>query len=236
MSVDFRTQIVHQTRHESLCDYAEEPFQMAMPKRKTTILFLASNPMTTDRLRLDAESRNIRERIQRSDYRDSIQFETRWAVRVSDILQAINETNPTIIHFSGHGCDTGELVFEYPDGSKRFVSPEAISQAISTASDTVKLVVFNACYSSVQAKAIVKYINYSIGMSTSIGDDAAGLFAAQFYSSVGFGRSLDVAFKQAIVALVLEDIREDQTPELYCKEGLLASDIVFVENSKKHME
>ena len=59
-----------------------------------TVLFLASNPTDTQSLRLDAECRAIQEMIRKSDYRDTIRFETRWAVRTSDLLQAINEVNP----------------------------------------------------------------------------------------------------------------------------------------------
>lgn len=54
--------------------------------------------------------------IRKSEYRDTIKFESRWAVRTSDLLQAINEVNPDIIHFSGHGDDDGTLAFENPDG------------------------------------------------------------------------------------------------------------------------
>ena len=46
------------------------------------------------------EARSIQQKIRMADYRDSIRFESRWATRSGDILQAINETNPTIVHFS----------------------------------------------------------------------------------------------------------------------------------------
>lgn len=46
----------------------------------------------------------------------------------------------------------------------------------------------------------------SIGMNTSIGDDAARVFAAQFYSSIGFGLSIQKAFDQAKAALMLEEL------------------------------
>ena len=75
----------------------------AIPE-KITVLFLAANPKDTPQLSLDEEARSIQEKIRLSEYRDSVHFESRWATRASDILQAINETNPTIVHFSGHGA------------------------------------------------------------------------------------------------------------------------------------
>lgn len=193
-----------------------------------TVLFLAANPIDTPALRLDEEARSIQEKIRLSEYRDSIRFESRWATRASDILQAINETNPTIVHFSGHGADTGELALLNPDGSTKLVTKEAISMAMSTASDTIRLVVFNACFSEIQAQDVVDHIESAIGMSTSIGDEAACVFAAQLYSSIGFGRSLQTSFKQAIAALMLEGIPEDDTPRLYVKDSIDPNDIILV--------
>lgn len=216
----------HSSRQEQL---AYELSQLKKFPKEITILFLAANPKGTDQLRLDEEARNIQEKIRLSAFRDTIKFESRWAVRPGDIFQAINETNPTIIHFSGHGSDSGELALENPDGTFKFVTPHAISQAISTVSDTVQLVVFNACYSEAQAESIIDYINASIGMTTSIGDEAACVFAAQLYSSIGFGLPLSTAFNQAVAALLLEGIQEDQTPQLFCKDGISPDSIYLVE-------
>ncbi|MBW4829200.1 MAG: hypothetical protein KZY61_12170 [Clostridiaceae bacterium] len=43
-----------------------------------------------------------------------------------DILQAINELNPAIVHFSGHVSVTDELVLQVTDGNAKLVSKEAI--------------------------------------------------------------------------------------------------------------
>lgn len=194
-----------------------------------TVLFLAANPVGTGSLQLDEEARSIHQKIRMSDYRDSVRFESRWATRSGDILQAINETNPTIVHFSGHGAPNGDLVLLNPDGSAKMVSKEAISMAMATASDTIRLIVFNACFSESQAKSVIEYIDAAIGMSTSIGDEAACVFAAQLYSSIGFGRSLQISFNQAVAQLMLEGIPEDRTPKLYVKDSINANDIIFVQ-------
>ena len=187
---------------------------------RVRVLFLAANSIDTDRIRLDEEARAIQEMISKSEYRDSVEFVTRWAARPMDLIQCINEVAPTIVHFSGHGTESGELVFQGDDGQSRLVTSDAITAAISTAADSVKLVVFNACFSAQQAVDVVRYIPAAIGMRISIGDDAARIFASQFYSAIGFGRSLDDAFKQAKAALMLENIREEQTPVLLLKVGV----------------
>ncbi|MGE4268193.1 MAG: CHAT domain-containing protein, partial [Deferribacterales bacterium] len=179
------------------------------------VLFLASNPIDSEKLRLDQEAREIEDFIKRSKHRDSIKFISKWAVRSSDILQAINEVNPTIIHFSGHGSSDGCLVLQKTDGNSLFVPKEAIVKTIKTASDEVRLIFFNACFSEVQAEAVTQDIEVAIGMSSSIEDTAAIKFAAQFYSSIGFGLSVQKAFDQSVALLMLEDMHEEDTPKLF---------------------
>ena len=194
-----------------------------------TVLFLASNPTDTPSLRLDAESRAIQEMIRKSEYRDTIKFETRWAVRTSDLLQAINEVNPDIIHFSGHGASNGDLAFENVNGQCKLVTKEAMAQTIMTLSDKVRLIFFNACFSAIQAEHIVEHVDAAIGMNTSIGDEAARVVASQFYSSLGFGKDLKTAFNQAKAALMLEGIPEETTPELFVRDNLQPENIILVQ-------
>ena len=221
-----RTVQVHEQRQSEMQSQIEN---LQKIPEIITVLFLASNPIDTQSLRLDAESRAIQEMIRKSDYRDTIRFETRWAVRTSDLLQAINEVNPDIIHFSGHGASNGDLAFENVNGQSKLVTKEAMAQIIMTLSDKVRLIFFNACFSAIQAKHIVEHVDAAIGMNTSIGDEAALVFASQFYSSIGFGKNLKSAFNQAKAALMLEGIPEETTPELFVREDLQAENIILVQ-------
>ena len=195
---------------------------------KITVLFLASNPLDQAQLRLDEEARAIQEMIRKSEHRDAVTLESRWAVRPLDVLQAINECNPRVVHFSGHGSDNDEIVFQDESGIAKPVTKEAIVQVMRAGSGSIHLVVFNTCYSSNQAEAVVGHVEAAVGMNTSIGDDAARTFAAQFYSAIGFGKSVNEAFEQAKAALMLENIPEEDTPELFVADGLDASELYIV--------
>lgn len=193
-----------------------------------TVLFMASNPLDAPQLRLDEEARAIQEMIRKSEHRNSILFESRWATRALDVIQAINEENPTIIHFSGHGSDRDEIVFQDNQGNAKLVSKEAIVQTMMSTSDEIRLVFFNTCFSYGQAQELVQHVDAAIGMTTSIGDEAASVFAAQFYSAIGFGLSVKKAFEQGKAALMLEGIPEENTPQLYVKDGLDPSTLIIV--------
>ena len=99
-------------------------------------------------------------------------------------------------------------------------------------SDGIRLVFFNTCYSKNQAEAVSEYVEATIGMNTSIGDEAARIFSSQFYSSIGFGLSVKKSFEQAKALLMLENIREEETPELFIKEGINSEDLIIVKPKK----
>jgi len=67
------------------------------------ILFLAANPSETTRLALDEECAAIERELRMTTGRDDFEFRSRWAVSVDELMRALNELQPTIIHFSGHG-------------------------------------------------------------------------------------------------------------------------------------
>ena len=67
-------------------------------------------------------------------------------MRTSDLLQAINEVNSDIIHFSGHGAINGDLVSENVNGQGKLVTKEELAQTIMMLSDKIRLIFYNACF------------------------------------------------------------------------------------------
>jgi len=194
---------------------------------KIKVLFLAANPTQTAQLKLDEEMRLITQNIRASEYRDSLQLISAWAVRPDDLLQLLNEHKPHIVHFSGHGSETGEIILVDGKGIPKAVSTKALKALVKTLKDNIKAVILNACYSEVQAKALTEVIDCAIGMNSAIGDSAAITFAASFYRAVGFGRSAQEAFDQGITALLLQGISEEDTPQLVIRDGVDTSQVFF---------
>jgi hypothetical protein len=192
------------------------------------VLFLTSNPEGTPALKLDEEARLITQKIKASEYRDVLKLETLWAVRPDDLLQALNEHKPQIVHFSGHGSEVGEIVLMDDNRQVKPVSVEALKMLFTTLKDNIRVVVLNACYSQIQAQAISEVIDCVIGMNTAIGDEAAITFAASFYRAIGFGRSIKEAFDQGKTALMLEGIPEVNTPQLLTRMGVDPSSVVLI--------
>jgi hypothetical protein len=97
---------------------------------KHTILFLAANPLGTDRLALDREARAIQLELERSGCRDFFDFETRWAMEPLDLLRDLRKLRPTVVHYSGHGGSNG-LFFQTADGRAQVVSTAALAELYS---------------------------------------------------------------------------------------------------------
>jgi CHAT domain len=198
---------------------------------KIKILFMSANPPGTTPLKLDEEAREIEAKIRASEYRDSLTLITKWATRPHDLLQSLNEHKPHIVHFSGHGSPTEEIILLDAGRDPKPVTKEALVSLFHTLKDNIRVVVLNACFSRPQAEAITQEIDCAIGMSRAIGDDGAITFAASFYRAIGFGRSVEGAFDQGKAALLLEGIPEEKTPVLITREKIDPTNI-FVINSR----
>jgi hypothetical protein len=174
--------------------------------RKLKVLFFAADPYslppsTSPRLLLDEDIRQIRQKIRLSEYRDAIEVDLRPAARLDDLLQALNEVAPDVVHFSGHGWDEGLIVMD-----REGLGPEDLDVALLTRlfqifRGSIRLVLLNACKSSRQADAIAEVVGCAIGMRGEISDSAAIAFGAAFYRAVGFGHSVRIAYDQGCVAI-----------------------------------
>lgn len=81
-------------------------------------------------------------------------------------------------------------------------------------------VVLNACHSEVQAQAIVKEIDFVVGMSDETDDEPARIVSAAFYRGLAFGRSVRTAFDLGISQLRLSGQNAtDSIPQLHVRPG-----------------
>ena len=190
-----------------------------------SILFLAADPLAADptnpsHLRIDKEFREIKAQLQLSNLRDKFRLVPYFSVRPPDISQALLDTKPQIVHFSGHGIPTGALCFENLVGEIHPIEPDALAALFEQFSNQVDCVVLNACYAKIQAEAISKHIQYVIGMNQAIGDKAAIAFAVGFYQALGGGCSIEAACELGRIQIRLRNIPGHLTPVLI-KDGVV---------------
>jgi CHAT domain len=192
------------------------------------VLFVAASPdVGGPQLRLDREVREIQQRVRMSEHRNAVRFHWRLATQVTDLLQALNETRPHVVHFSGHGSQDA-LIFEDDDGRARPLTNADLAQLLRISSDRIRLALFNSCDSAAQAALACNYIDASIGMNAPVEDEAAKVFAGQFYNTLGFGKSLQVAFDQAELQVNLAIGTTGGKPLLHTAQEVDASSVYLV--------
>ena len=182
-----------------------------------TILFLAANPLDTTPLRIDEEVRAIDEKLRWAEFRDMFEIKQHWAVRIADLQEYLLRHRPHIVHFSGHGSRSSEIILQDSLGKSQSVSVQALSGLFSILKDNIRCVILNSCYSEGQAQAIANHIDCVVGMSNTITDSSAISFAASFYQALGYGRSVRTAFDLGCAQIDLAGLGEQETPKLLAR-------------------
>jgi hypothetical protein len=163
--------------------------------RPLSVLIMSSDPRNADRLRLAEERRELGDAIQRSRFRGSLNLHDVVGCRVQDIAFALDTYDPNVLHFSGHGNNSG-LFFENNRGEAVAVETSALASLLGTQRN-LRLVILNACYSLNQGQAIADAVGHVIAMEGSILDEDSITFSREFYAALGHGRTFEGAFDRA---------------------------------------
>lgn len=197
---------------------------------KVTVLFFATDAHSYQgagrRLLLDEDVRTIHEKLRSARFRESVRIDVRWAARPDDLLQALNERQPQIVHFSGHGGDDG-LVLLNDFGDPQPV-PASVLAGLFGVFTGIRVVVLSACYSFAQAEAIARTVDCVIGTHGPLTDEGAITFNSCFYRAIAFGRSVGDAFAQAKLALSMLEPPDPSHLELLVREGADPASLVLV--------
>jgi hypothetical protein len=194
-----------------------------------TVLFLAASPVDQTRLRLGPETREIQKRVRASEHRDAVNLEWRLGRQLADLIEELSEVEPDVLHFSGHS-DTAVLALETPDGKTAPLAKDQLERLIAVSGKSIRLVIFNSCHSAALASSICQAgtVDVAIGMNAAITNEAAKIFAGQFYASIGNGHSVLQAFEEARLQLDLVDTASEDLPQLFSAEGVEPNAVVLV--------
>jgi Effector-associated domain 11/CHAT domain len=202
-----------------------------------TILFFGSNPSDTGKLQLEKEFAGISSSLQEKQL--DFKIYSKWATKANEVQSEIVKRKPTIIHFSGHGLgsdvavagsrsvgrpsqEASGLIFQDTKGNSKVMDTNDLKRLFEILDKykmRVSTVVLNACYSANQAKAIMPYVDYVVGMTTAVGDEAAIVFAKEFYSILGETGNIEMAFDLAVNAIDIDDLQDGDTPKLFPRDA-----------------
>jgi len=208
------------------------------------VLYLTANPDSTEEtvtmpdgsqhrygtwLRVDQEVRQVRQALRSSKYRDLVQVDHAPAATINDLLDGLNDYRPHIIHFSGHAGPDGLLMEnEAGDESGADVTFDLLARVLGATDDPPRLLLMNACESLAGADAVLRTVPAVIGMSDSIGDTSAIVFASAFYSAIASAQSLSTSLEQAKVRVLAAALDGSDLPELRTRDDVDPDTLVLV--------
>lgn len=177
-----------------------------MATDETRVLLVCANPRGSDPLRTAEEDRTLRESVQLSRHRSRIHVDTLHAATIDDLRRALLRAEYQIVHFSGHGTQSG-LVFEDALGKLMVPSSSALAELFERRH--IATVILNACYSLSVGHITSVGVEYTIASSGPIADPAAVEFTRGFYDAVGEGLAVPEAFEEGLSCARLKGFHPD---------------------------
>jgi hypothetical protein len=211
---------------------------------KLRVLYLTANPEATETtitspdgtvqkngtwLRVDQEVRQVRQALRGSKYRDLVEVNHLPAATLNDLIDGLNDFRPHIVHFSGHAGLTG-LFMETDTGDEdgRDIEFALLARVLGATDDPPRLVVLNACESLAGASDLLSTVPVVIGMSDSIDDTSAIVFASAFYSGIASAQSVAISLEQAKVRMIAAALEGSDLPELRTRDDVDPGVLVLV--------
>lgn len=186
---------------------------------KIKILYLAANPRDTSHLRVQEEARELQERIRLGARREDFEVILCPAVRPRDLLLGLQEVQPHVIHFSGHGDEDKQIVLQNEVSKSRPVAPEDLAGLVELFKANLKVALMSCCYGRRQAEALNGVLDFTIGMDEPISDKGAVSFSATFYQVLASGGSVRQAFESARLLTRMEGRPVFQVSDLLVRAG-----------------
>ena len=166
------------------------------------ILVLAANH-STQKLQLDEEIKLIKKEAK--NYTVKILPK----VLIEDLSKYLEEYDPIILHFSGHGNFKSEIILNDRQGHERVLPIEELAKLLP---ERVECVVLNACFSGDKVDALIKKVSCVIGMRKEIEDKSALKFSEGFYRGIGLGKSYQDAFALGISQIGILELPDGDVP------------------------
>jgi hypothetical protein len=158
------------------------------------LMAVASPPEEMPLASVLAEMRDVETELRTAPLRTRTTFRTVPAAQWRDIVAAVTEFRPNVLHFSGHGGPKGIVLHDEdaPD-RQRYVTPDELRNLID--GKGVRVLVLNCCYSQDYAEALVGSVEAVVGTKGEVFDEAARAFSAAFYRALASGASVGQAVK-----------------------------------------
>lgn len=183
------------------------------------IAMLVTDPDRNAPLQTLMEARDVKAAIRMSEHRDKVDLRVFPAPTLNELIDALNEYRPTVIHFSGHGGG-GTLLFDNERAGQNggaVLDFDMIARVIAATSAKPLLLVLVACDTVEGADRFLGEVSAVIAMSASVDDEAAVEFSSRFYRSLSSKATIAQSLEQAKIVLEHKGYRDASLPTLVAR-------------------
>lgn len=188
------------------------PLTISPPLR---ILVALANPYDLPPLDVAREKELIRIALAEPLAQQRVELRFIEQATLSEVNQIIRSFQPHVFHFVGHGVFAEQgagVVLENESGAAHLVDEQTFRELFTGAKET-RLVVLNACETAATSaghplvglapRLLQRQLSAVVAMQYAIPDDAALIFAREFYQSLALGYPVDAAIAEARRGLFL---------------------------------
>lgn len=194
-----------------------------MPK----LLYLAPQPRETSAIDNRQDIEQLGYRLSQLGHPARLEIVEKLNPRFADLTFWLEQLQPELVHFSGHGTKLAKMVFVDNKGNRHDVPPDAVAGLFASLRTPVKGLVLNTCYSLPVARKLVKSVDFVVSTATELQDESAIQFAAAFYAFLTMGYSLQAAFDRGETQVRANRKKGQKPPKLLCREGILPEKYVL---------
>lgn len=168
-----------------------------MEKEIRKLLFLGANPPNTSNIKVVNELDTIKDSISLSNNPDfELEVFDFILPQFDKLTDLFNDIKPDYLHIASHGSVDGNLVISNSDGDPAAYSSKSLADTLKVAGNRPKLIVLNACRSSIFAEEISEYADCVIGTTDSLPSDKAIEYSRYFYRNFlkhGLTRTIELS-------------------------------------------
>ena len=192
--------------------------------KKLRIAYLVTNPDAAATLNTLQEAKQVLNVISQAPLSNKIDLRPFLSPSFDDLIDALNDFHPNVVHFSGHGGDEtllfdNENIGDVGGTSLDFDTIVELLDAVDFKPDGLILM---ACDTVDGARKFLDHTKFVVAMADSIDDNAASEFAVRFYRSIGSGVALKTAVKQGKVSIKAKSYPDADLPTLLTETGGIA--------------
>ncbi len=184
----------------------------ALPRGTTRALFLGINASESRRVALEREIDEVGRILAKASLADRLEIVAEWAVGAEDLQEHLLRHRPEIVHISASEVSRGTAA----QGASRELSIAALAGTFRLFADATRCVLVDRVDVDELAPAIAAHVDFVVGMSPEMDDEAVAAFATGFYRALAFDCGYARAFELGCNQMALAG-RHGARPQLHAR-------------------